>query len=104
MGNPQTPAQFIQQLQEQLNEKIKQTQQTAALGQDLLQQQEAITKRIKELEQIEGDVTPELKNKLNELEEAAKALDARTQNLEGVSTVSNHIHSIALSNNREFTH
>ncbi|CAG8579039.1 7701_t:CDS:2, partial [Paraglomus occultum] len=91
LGNPQTSAQYIQQLQEQLKDKIKQTQLTAALGQDLLVQQEAIRKRIEELEQIEGDVPPELKSKLNELEEAAKALDARTQNLEGASTSATNV-------------
>lgn len=79
MSNNQSVTLLKKQLLEQFNEQADQIQMTAELGAALVKQQAELEQRINELNQTEGDEVPlELKNKLEELEREAKALDANT--------------------------
>ncbi|KAG9302296.1 hypothetical protein G9A89_008787 [Geosiphon pyriformis] len=82
MANNQSPVELKKKLQDQLLEKSNQIRVTAEFGQQLVQQKEQIEQRIRELEETQGDViSPELQNKLAQLEKEAMSLDAETRNV-----------------------
>ncbi|CAG8720442.1 9948_t:CDS:2, partial [Dentiscutata erythropus] len=77
IGNIQSTAELKKHLQEQINENANKIQMTAELGAALVKQQTELESQIQELDKTQGDEVPqELKNKLVELDKAAKALDA----------------------------
>ncbi|CAG8520711.1 5890_t:CDS:2 [Ambispora leptoticha] len=82
LANNQSPAELKRKLQEQLSDRTNQIQATAEYGQALVQQKELIEQRIRELDEAQGDViSPELQNKLAQLEKEAMSLDADTRNV-----------------------
>ncbi|CAG8481258.1 4238_t:CDS:2 [Ambispora gerdemannii] len=81
LANNQSPAELKQKLQEQLSDRTNQIQATAEYGHALVQQKELIEQRIRELDEAQGDISPELQNKLAQLEKEAMSLDADTRNV-----------------------
>lgn len=90
LANNQSPIELKKKLQDQLSEKSNQIRLTAEYGAALVQQQEQIEQRIRELEETQGDVIPpELQNKLAQLEKEAMSLEADTRKVfMGVAAVS----------------